>query len=104
MLGLGVQRAVDRHDIAHLDHRLHVRVIGEAEFFFDRFGQAMPVHVMQFHVEGLQAPQHGKTNAARRDCADIHTFKVIGTLDAVRDVPPAFHDPLIRWDVVAHER
>ena len=56
------------------------------------------------HIEGFQALQHGKANAAGGDGADMHAFDVIGALDAVGDVPAALHHPLIGRNVIAHER
>ena len=56
------------------------------------------------HIEGFQAPQHGKANAAGGDGADMHAFDVIGALDAIGDVPAALHHPLIGRNVIANER
>src|ERR1039457_3957304 len=63
----------------------------------------MAIGVVQLDVKGLQAPQHGKPNPAGRDGADIHRLQIVGPLDAVRDVPTAFYDPVVGRDVVTHQ-
>jgi len=104
MLGLRMQRTIDGDDIADLDHVLDVWMPGQIEFFFHRLRQSVAVIIVQVHVEGFQAPQHGETDAARRDRAHMHAFDVIGALDAVGDVPAALHHPLIGRDIIADER
>ena len=104
MLGLRMQRTIDGDDIADLDHVLDVWMPGQIEFFFHRLRQPVAVIIVQMHIEGFQAFQHGKANAAGGDRADMHAFDVIGTLDAIGDVPAALHHPLIGRNVIANER
>ena len=52
---------------------------------------SMPIEVVRVHVEGLESAQHHKADAAGRDGADMHALNVIGTLDAIGDVPTALH-------------
>ena len=59
---------------------------------------SMPIEVVRVHVEGLESAQHHKADAAGRDGADMHALNVIGTLDAIGDVPTALH----RFPQVAH--
>src|SRR5687767_8935586 len=59
---------------------------------------------MQLHIERLHAAQHREPDAARSDSADIHAFDVVRALDAVRNVPAALYDPVVRRDVISHER
>jgi hypothetical protein len=51
---------------------------------------SMPIEVVRVHVEGLESAQYHKADAAGRDGADMHALNVIGTLDAIGDVPTAF--------------
>lgn len=37
MLGLGMQRAVNSHNVANANHGLDVRMVGDAELLFDGF-------------------------------------------------------------------
>ena len=59
---------------------------------------SMPIEVVRVHVEGLESAQHHKADAAGRDGAHMHALNVIGTLDAIGDVPTALH----RFPQVAH--
>ena len=43
VLGLGMQRRVDGHHVAHLDQRLDIRMEGEAELLLHLLGQAVLV-------------------------------------------------------------
>ena len=63
---------------------------GQTKFLFDAFRQAVPIGVVQLHVERLQPAQHGQADAAGGDRADVHAFHIVGALDAVGDVPPPF--------------
>ena len=76
---------------------------GEVQLFFDRLRQTVAVIIVQMHIEGFQAPQYGKPNAAGGDGADMHAFDVIGALHAIGDIPAALHHPLIGRNVIAHE-
>ena len=59
---------------------------------------SMPIEVVRVHVEGLEVAQHHKADVAGRGGADMHALNVIGTLDAIGDVPTALH----RFPQVAH--
>jgi len=96
-----MQRAIDGDDIADLDHVLDVWMPGNVQFFFHRLRQPVAVIIVQMHIEGFQAFQHGKANAAGGDGAGMHAFDVIGALDAIGDVPAALHHPLIGRNVIA---
>src|ERR1700678_162223 len=102
-LCFGMKRRIDSHDIADLDHILDIGMPREIQFLFDRFWQSMSIEVVQVHIEGLESAQHRETNPAGSDCADMHSLNIIRTLDAVRDVPTALYDPLVRRDVIADE-
>ena len=39
--------------------------------------------------------QHGRADATGGDSADLHDFQIVGTRNAIRYVPAAFHDPLV---------
>src|SRR6202020_3047777 len=88
-LGLRMKRRVDRDDVANLDHVLDIGMPCEIEFLFDRFRQSMPIEIVQMHVEGLEATQHCETDPASSDGSDMHSLDVVGTRDAIRDVPTA---------------
>jgi hypothetical protein len=76
---------------------------GESEFLLDFLGQAVLVGVMQLDVERLQPAQDRESDAACGDGTDIHAFEIVSVLDAIGDVPAAFHHPLVRGDVIANE-
>src|ERR1700738_3019919 len=63
----------------------------------------MAVGVVQLDVKGFQTPQHGQPDPTRGNSTYVHRLQVIGPLDAIRDVPTAFDDPVVGRDVVAHE-
>ena len=75
-LGLRVKRRIDRHNVTNLDHVLDIRMPGEIEFLLDRLRQAVPVIIMQMHVEGLEAAKDRKSDAAGSDRADMHALNV----------------------------
>ena len=64
MLGLGVQRTVDRDNIANPNHQLDVWVEIIVEFLFHIRPQAMAIGVVKLNVEGLQASQHRDADSA----------------------------------------
>jgi hypothetical protein len=47
------RRRVDRDDVADLDHVLDIGMPCEIQFLLDRLRQAMPIEIMQVHVERL---------------------------------------------------
>lgn len=53
MLGLRVQRSIDRYDIADPHQRLDSRVVGNIELLLHRSWEPVPVGVVQFDVERL---------------------------------------------------
>ncbi len=103
VLGLRVQRAVQRHHVADLGQALEAGVVREVELLLDRLGQAVAVEVVQLHVEGLEQPQHAQPDAARGHRAHLHALEVVGARHAVGDVPAALDHPVVRRDVVAHQ-
>jgi hypothetical protein len=52
VLGLGVERRVDRDDVADLDQRLGAGMEGDAELLLDLGREPVPVGVVQADVEG----------------------------------------------------
>ena len=92
-LGPGMQRGVDRHDVADAHERLGRLVVGEAQLALDLGRQAVLVGVVQPHVERLQPPQHGRADPPGGDRADLHPLQVVGARDAVGDVPAAVEHP-----------
>ena len=104
MLGLGMQRRVDRDDVADRDELLGRLVVGDAELLLDLGRQPVAVRVVEADLERFQAAQHRRADAARADRADLHALEVVRARDGVRDVPAAVeHDP-VRGQVVADER
>ena len=63
----------------------------------------MAVGVMQFHVEGLEAAQHCGAYAPGGDRSDYHSFHIVGSGNAVGDVPALVHHPLVSRNVVANQ-
>mmetsp|Transcript_41475 Transcript_41475/g.120094 ORF Transcript_41475/g.120094 Transcript_41475/m.120094 type:complete len:253 (-) Transcript_41475:17-775(-) len=59
---------------------------------------------MKMHIEGLQAPQHREADTAGGHRAHMHALDIVGTHDAVRDVPSAEDHLLVGGDVVAYQR
>ena len=104
VLGLRVQRAVDRNHVADLHHRLDVVVIGQVQLLLDLGRQAVAVRVVQLDVKGLQAAQNGGADAPGGHSAHVHPFEVVGAGDGVGNVPAATHHPAVRRDVVADQR
>ena len=98
-----MQRRIDRHDVADLDHVLDIGMPGEVELLLDRLGKPVSLVIMKMHVEGLQSAQHRKADAAGRARADVHALDVIGPFDTVGDVPAALHHPLVGGNIVPHE-
>ena len=58
VLGLGMQRRVDRDDVADSYERLDVRVEGHAELALDLLGKPVPIRVVEPHLERLEASEH----------------------------------------------
>src|SRR5262245_21751481 len=104
VLGLGMQRCVDRYHVADLDQRFDVRMEGQPELLLHLLRQAMLVIVVELDVERLQTAKRRETYAAGSDGADIHALDVLGALDAVGDVPAALDHPAASRKVVAHQR
>src|SRR5882757_41333 len=59
---------------------------------------------MELHIKWLEAFKDSETDTAGGDTTHVHSFKVIGALDAIGNIPTPFDHPLIRRDVVAYER
>ncbi len=76
----------------------------QTELPFDALVETVFVGVVQTDVERVQPAQHRQTDPACGDRPDRHALEIVGALDAVRDVPAALHDPLVRRDVVANQR
>jgi hypothetical protein len=95
ILGLRVERGVDRHDVTFGHHRRRIGVEGQVELTLDVVGQAVFFRVMQVHVEGLETTEDGQPDAAGGDGSHRHALEVIGTFDAVRDVPTAPYHPSV---------
>eukprot|EP00756_Hemistasia_phaeocysticola_P019795 Hpha_TRINITY_DN15681_c1_g5::TRINITY_DN15681_c1_g5_i3::g.101174::m.101174 len=103
VLRLRVQRAVDRHDVAHLHHALHAVVVHQVVLLLDLLRQPVAVDVVQLAAEGVQAPQHTKPNAPRRNGTNVHRLNVVRARDTVCDVPAPVHHHLVARHVVAHQ-
>src|SRR5438105_5728789 len=98
-----MERRVDGHDIAHRDHVFDAVVPGDAELALHVCGQAMAVEIMEVHVERLEPAEYRAADPPRSDGPDVHFLDIIGTRDAIGDVPAALQDPVVRWEVIAHE-
>src|SRR5580700_9010313 len=77
MLSLGMERGVDGHHVAYLDHRLDVRVEGEPELLLDLPGQPVLIVIVQLHVERLESAKCSNSDPARGDRSDIHAFEIV---------------------------
>jgi hypothetical protein len=55
MLGFGVERRVDRDDVAHLDELVRSLVVRDAELLLDLDRKPVPVRVVEADLERLQA-------------------------------------------------
>ena len=64
----------------------------------------MTVRVVQPDLEGLEPPQHRRADPPCPHGPDLHALQVIGPRYAVGDVPAPVDHPLVRRDVVAHQR
>ena len=95
VLGLRMQRRVDRDHVADTDERLDVGMVGDAQLLLGCFREPMPIGVVQLHVERLEAPQHGRADAPGGHRADLHPFEIVGAGYAVGNVPAALDDPLV---------
>src|SRR5207249_9848792 len=84
--------------------RIGVRVEGSVELLLDVGQEAMTVGIVQLDVEGLEAAEHRRADASRSHRAHRHSYQIVGAGYTVGDVPSAVHDPLIRRDVIAHQR
>ena len=60
VLGLRMERRVDRDDVADLDQLLRRRVPGDAELPLDSAGKPVAVQVVQPHLERLQPTEQGE--------------------------------------------
>jgi hypothetical protein len=49
------------------------------------------------------AAEHGKTDTAGGDSANVHALDIIGPFEAVGDIPTTLHSPLVGGNVVPHE-
>ena len=90
-----MERRVDRHHIADTNQGLHVRVVLHAELLLDFERQAMPVRVMEDHVERLQAPEHRRSDPPGGHGADVHALEVVLARHAVGDVPATLDNPAV---------
>mmetsp|Transcript_21820 Transcript_21820/g.30829 ORF Transcript_21820/g.30829 Transcript_21820/m.30829 type:complete len:305 (+) Transcript_21820:399-1313(+) len=104
VLRLRVERAVDSHYIADLDHVFDFGVVSQVQLFFDRLGEAVAVSVVELAAKGVHTAQNSQTDTARGDGPDVHTFNVVSALYAVSDVPAAVDDLVVTRDVVADQR
>ena len=101
VLRFRMKRRVDGHDVADLDHVIDTGMPSEVQFLLNRVGEPVPVVVVKMHVEGLQAAEHRKADAAGGDCTDVHALDIIRPRDAVGDIPAAPHHQLVGRYVVA---
>ena len=77
MLGLGMQRAVDRDHITDAHHRRHGGMVGQGEFLLDLLRQPVPIGVVQMHIKRLQAFEHGQANTPGGHCPNGHAFEIV---------------------------
>ena len=102
--GPGVERRVDRDDVAMRHHVGRALVKGQAQLPFHLVRKPVAIGVVEIDVETLEPPQHAGADAPGGDRSDGHPLEVVGPLDAVGDVPSTPDDPPVGRDVVAHER
>src|SRR3546814_2764430 len=67
VLGLRMERYVERDDVADAVHLLAAVVPGEAQFRLHLGRQAVAVGIMEVHIEGLQALEHREADAPRSE-------------------------------------
>ncbi len=103
MLGFRVQRAVQRHHVAHLGQAFQAGVMRQVQLFFDRFRQAVAVEIVQLDIERLHQAQNAQTDAAGGDGTDIHALDIVGARHAIGDVPAALDHPIVGGDVIADQ-
>src|SRR5208282_2600824 len=104
MLGAGIKRTMDCDYVAFLHHRPSVRMIGHIEFPLHGRGEAVVIGIMQLDIEWLEPPQDRLADAAGRDGSHVHSLEIVRSGDAIGDIPSSFDYPLIRWNVVPHQR
>ena len=95
VLGLRMQRRVDRDDVADGDELLRRVVARDAELLLDLGRKRMLVEVVQPDLERLQAAQHRRADAAGADGADLHPLEVVRAGDGVGDVPASVEHDLV---------
>ena len=103
-LGPGVQRRVDRDDVAVRHHVGRALVKGQAQLAFHVGRKPVAIGVVEVDVKSLEAPQHARADATGGDRSDGHPLEVVRPLHAVGNVPSTPDDPPIGRDVIAHER
>ncbi len=104
VLGFRMQWAIQRHHIADFGQALQAAMVRHAEFLLNLFRQAMPVQVVQLHPERLEQAQYTQADPAGGYRADIHAFQIVRAHHAIGDIPAAFDYPVVRFDVIAHQR
>src|SRR6516162_11128132 len=63
----------------------------------------MPIRVVQLDVERLEPAQDCRADAPGAHRAYSHCLQIVRAGHAVRDVPAAVDDPLIRWNVITYQ-
>src|SRR5260370_22518259 len=104
VLGLGMQWCVNGNYVTDLHQRLNISMKGNAKLLFDCWRQTMPVGVLKIDVKWFHTSQYGKANPACADDADIHPLKIIRARHAISDIPTTLQHPLMRRNIITHER
>jgi len=92
MLRLRVERAVDGHHVAMRNHVRRAFVVNQAKLILNGLWEAMTVAVVKLAVKWMHATENSKADASCCNSTDVHTFDIVGALNAVGDVPAAVKD------------
>lgn len=87
---LRVEGRVDRHDVANGHHFRRRLMESNAELLLDLVRKPVPVGVVQLDIERFEPAQHRGADPPSAHRADVHALDVIGSRNAVGDVPATF--------------
>ena len=98
-----IERSVNGDYIADFRHFLGGCVESQSQLIFNGFRAAMASSVVKLNFKRLETAQYRKANPAGGNRPDMHAFKVIGTRNAIRNVPATLHGDPVRWEVVSNK-